>query len=217
LTPKKELVGNFKNPGREWRPEGDPEKVRIHDFPIKNLGKVTPHGIYDLEQNHGWITVGVDHDTAEFAVSSIRKWWQKKGSQRYSHARKLTITADCGGSNGYRNRLWKYELQKFANTTGLVVQVHHFPPGTSKWNKIEHKLFSFISQNWRGRPLLSHTMIINMITSTKTKTGLQVDCVLDTSTYPTGKKVSEEDLKKINIKHDKFHGEWNYTIHPQND
>lgn len=210
---KKELVGDFKNPGCEWRPKGEPEKVRIHDFPIKDLGKVTPHGIYELEQNHGWVTVGIDHDTAEFAVSSIRKWWQKK-IHEYPHARKLTITADCGGSNGYKNKLWKHELQKFANTTHLPVQVHHFPPGTSKWNKIEHKLFSFISQNWRGRPLLSHTMIINMIASTKTKTGLKVDCVLDTNTYPTGKKVSEEDLKKINIKHDKFHGEWNYMIHP---
>ncbi len=214
---KKELVGDFKNPGREWRPKGEPEGVRMHDFPIKDLGKVTPYGIYELERNHGWVTVGIDHDTAEFAVSTIRKWWQKKGCGRYSHTKKLTITADCGGSNGYKNKLWKHELQKFANTTGLAVQVHHFPPGTSKWNKIEHKLFSFISQNWRGRPLLSHTMIINMIASTKTKTGLKVDCVLDTRTYPTGKKVSEEDLKRINIKHDKFHGEWNYTIYPQND
>lgn len=214
---KKELVGDFKNPGREWRPKGEPEEVRVHDFPIKNLGKVTPYGIYELERNHGWVMVGIDHDTAEFAVSSIRKWWQKKGHERYPHIKKLTITADCGGSNGYKNRLWKHELQKFANTTGLAVQVHHLPPGTSKWNKIEHKLFSFISQNWRGRPLLSRTMIINMIASTKTKTGLKVDCVLDTNTYPTGKKVSEEDLKKINIKHDKFHGEWNYTIYPQNE
>jgi len=214
-TKKKELIGDFKNPGREWRPKGQPEKVRIHDFPLKGLGKVTPHGIYDLKLDRGWVTVGIDHDTAEFAVESISKWWQKSGCRAYPNARKLTITADCGGSNGYKNKLWKYKLQKFANKTGLTIHVHHFPPGTSKWNKIEHRLFSFISQNWRGRPLLNHAVIVNMIASTRTNTGMKVDCVLDAKKYPTGKKVSGEDFKKINIKYDKFHGEWNYAISPQ--
>lgn len=213
---KKELVGNFKNGDRELRPKGRPEKVNMHDFPDKELGKVTPHGIYELKPNDGWITLGIDHDTAEFAVSSIRKWW-KKSHKKYVNADKLTITADCGGSNGYRNKLWKYELQKFANETGLIIKVHHFPPGTSKWNKIEHKLFSFITKNWRGRPLLSHAMIVNTIASTKTKTGLSVECVLDTGNYPTGKKVAEEEFRKINLKKDKFHGEWNYMIEPQID
>lgn len=212
---KKELVGNFKNQGREWRPKGQPEEVSMHDFAIKGIGKVAPHGIYDLKLDEGWVTVGIDHDTAEFAVGSISKWWQDKGCKRYPNAKRLTITADCGGSNGYRNRLWKYRLQRFANKTGLVIQVHHFPPGTSKWNKIEHKLFSFISRNWRGRPLLSHAVIVNMIASTRTNTGLTVDCVLDTGKYPTGKKVPDDDFKKINIKYDEFHGEWNYTISPQ--
>lgn len=214
---KKELVGDFKNPGREWRPKGQPRRVRIHDFPIKGLGKVTPYGIYELKRNEGWVSVGIDHDTAEFAVESITRWWQRKGCKAYPNARELTITADCGGSNGYRNKLWKYGLQRFANETGLIIRVHHFPPGTSKWNKIEHQLFSFITQNWRGRPLLTHAMIVNMIASTRTSTGLKVDCILDTGKYPTGRKVSDEEFEKINIKYDKFHGEWNYIICPQTD
>jgi len=213
---KRELVGDFKNPGHEWRPKGKPERVRIHDFPIKGLGNVTPYGVYELKRNEGWISVGIDHDTAEVAVESISKWWQKKGCKAYSDAKKLIITADCGGSNGYRNKLWKQELQKFANKTGLIIKVHHFPTGTSKWNKIEHRLFSFISQNGRGRPLLTHAVIVNMIASTCTSSGLKVDCILDTGKYPTGKKVSDEDFEKINIKYDKFHGEWNYKIYPQN-
>lgn len=214
---KRELVGDFKNPGREWRPKGQPREVSLHDFATEELGKVAPHGIYLLNRNKGWVTVGIDHDTAEFAVASISKWWQRKGSKAYPNARKLTITADCGGSNGYKNRLWKYELQEFANRTGLVVKVHHFPPGTSKWNKIEHQLFSFISMNWRGRPLFTHATIVNLIASTRTKTGLEVDCVLDTNKYPAGKKVSDEDFEKINLKPDEFHGEWNYTISPQKE
>ena len=214
---KKELVGNFKNNGREWNPKGRPEEVNMHDFPDKILGKVTPHGIYELKPNKGWITLGIDHDTAEFAVSSIRKWWNKKGQKTHTGASKLTITADCGGSNGYRNKLWKHELQIFSNETGLKIQVHHFPPGTSKWNKIEHMLFSFITKNWRGRPLLDHAMIVNTIASTKTKAGLTVECVLDTGKYPTGRKVSDEDFRKINLKKDKFHEEWNYTISPQRE
>ena len=212
---KKELVGDFKNPGRDWLPKGQPTEVRIHDFTIKELGKVVPYGVYDLKLDDGWITVGIDHDTAEFAVETISKWWQNKGCRTYPDTRKLTITADCGGSNGYRNRLWKYELQRFANRTGLTIQVHHFPPGTSKWNKIEHRLFSFISMNWRGRPLLTHAVIINMISSTHTNTGLKVDCVMDAKKYPTGLKVTDQDYDKINTKPDQFHGEWNYTIHPQ--
>jgi len=213
---KKELVGNFKNPGREWRPKGQPREVMMHDFPIKSLGKVIPHGIYEIDRNVGWVTLGIDHDTAEFAVASIWKWWNMNKSRTYSDAKKLTITVDCGGSNGYRNRLWKYELQKFSNKTGLIIQVHHLPPGTSKWNKIEHRLFSFISQNWKGRPHLTHATIINTISSTKTKTGLKVDCVLDIEKYPTGKKISDDDFNKINIQRHEFHGEWNYNIYPQN-
>lgn len=212
---KKELVGNFKNQGLEWRPKGRPTEVRIHDFPIPGLGKVTPYGIYEIDHNKkGWLAVGINHDTAEFAVASICKWWLKTGRHSYPNATRLTVTADCGGSNGYRNRLWKYELQKFATRTGLIVKVHHFPPGTSKWNKIEHRLFSFITKNWRGRPLISHATIVNMIASTTTETGLKVECVLDTQEYPTGRKVSDEEFNKIDIRYDGFHGEWNYAIHP---
>lgn len=210
---KKELVGDFKNPGRDWLPKGQPTEVRIHDFPTE-LGKVIPHGVYDLKHDDGWITLGIDHDTAEFAVESINKWWQGKGRRTYPNTKKLTITADFGGSNGYRNRLWKYELQRFADRTGLTIQVHHFPPGTSKWNKIEHRLFSFISMNWRGRPLLTHAVVVNTISSTHTKTGLKVDCVMDTRKYPTGLKISDQDYDRINTKPHQFHGEWNYTIHP---
>jgi transposase len=214
-TKKKEQVGNFKNSGREWRPKGDPEQVRVHDFVIKELGKVAPYGIYDLAANRGWVNVGIDHDTAEFAVGSIRWWWKTAGRRAYPNARRLLITADGGGSNGYRVRLWKWELQKLADETGLNICVCHFPTGTSKWNKIEHRLFSFITKNWRGRPLLSHAAIVNLIASTRTAAGLKVTCRLDMRQYPSGVKVSDEQMATICITPDRFHGEWNYTIHPR--
>lgn len=213
-TKKKELVGNFKNQGREWRPKGDPEKVGGHDFEIPELGKVAPYGIYDLYLNEGWVNIGIDHDTAAFAVESIRRWWYSMGQERYPQARQLLITADSGGSNGYRLKLWKVELQKLANDTGLSVSVCHFPPGTSKWNKIEHCLFSFISQNWRGKPLISHEVIIKLIAATTTGKGLKVQCQLDNNLYHKGLKVSKEELAKVNIQRDPFHGEWNYTVSP---
>lgn len=213
-TKKKELVGDFKNNGREWRPKGTPEDVRVHDFQIPELGKVVPYGIYDLDRNHGWINLGIDNDTAEFAVESIRRWWHSIGNKAYPHAITLTITADSGGSNSYRARLWKYELQQFANETGLALRVRHFPPGTSKWNKIEHRLFSFITQNWRGKPLISHAVIINLIAATTTTKGLKVDCQLDTNKYPTGRKISKDQYNNINLTPDSFHGDWNYTIKP---
>ncbi len=211
-TKKKELVGDFKNSGREYRPKGEPEKVRVHDFVIPELGRATPFGVYDLTSNTGWVSVGIDHDTAAFAVESIRRWWHSMGQPRYSQASRLLITADCGGSNGYRLRLWKRELQKMANETGLTVSVCHFPPGTSKWNHIEHRLFSFITQNWRGKPLISHEVIVNMIAATKNRKGLRVECRLDTNTYPGGIKVSNEEMESINLHQNDFHGEWNYTI-----
>jgi hypothetical protein len=214
-TKKKEQVGNFKNSGREWRPKGDPEQVRVHDFVIKELGKVAPYGIYDLAANRGWVNVGIDHDTAEFAVGSIRWWWKTAGRRAYPKATCLLITADGGGSNGYRVRLWKWELQKLADETGLNIRVCHFPTGTSKWNKIEHRLFSFITKNWRGRPLLSHAAIVNLIASTRTAAGLKVTCRLDMRQYPPGVKVSDEQMATIHIIPDRFHGEWNYTIHPR--
>jgi len=212
---KKELVGDFRNGGREWRPRGEPEEVRTHDFMDRDLGKVNPYGVYDQSANVGWVSVGTDHDTAEFAVESIRRWWLKMGSTRYPHARDLLITADGGGSNGYRLRLWKVALQGFADETGLTVRVCHFPPGTSKWNKIEHRMFSFISLNWRGKPLISHEVIVNLIGSTRTAQGLTIQAELDTSTYPTGRKVSDEELANLNLTRDKFHGEWNYSISPK--
>ncbi|MEK7993163.1 MAG: ISAzo13 family transposase [Planctomycetota bacterium] len=215
-TKKKELVGDFKNGGREWRPRGKPEPVRVHDFAIPELGKVNPYGVYDVAKNTGWVSVGVDHDTAAFAVQSIRGWWKTMGQAEYPRARRLLIMADGGGSNGSRVRLWKVELQKLANETGLAISVCHLPPGTSKWNKIEHRLFSFISQNWRARPLVSHEVIVNLIAATTTKTGLSVRCRLDTSTYPAGLKVSDEEMAAIQIQQDVFHGEWNYTILPAN-
>lgn len=215
-TKKKELVGDFANKGKEWRPKGKPIDVRVHDFELPGLGKVAPYGVYDLQLNQGWVNLGIDSDTAEFAVESIRRWWNKIGKPKYPNATKLTITADCGGSNSYRNRLWKYELQKLANEINCTVNVHHFPPGTSKWNKIEHRLFSFISQNWRGKPLLTHATIIKLITATTTTTGLKVDCVLDTNKYPTGKKITDEQYSNINLQTDQFHGEWNYKIEPNN-
>ena len=214
-TKKKELVGNFKNSGRELRPKGDPEPVRVHDFEIKGLGKIAPYGLYDIGQNTGWVTVGTDHDTGAFAVNTIRQWWYSMGQESYPTATRLLITADSGGSNGSRVRLWKLKLQEMADETGLEISVCHLPPGTSKWNKIEHRLFSFISQNWRGKPLISHEVIVNLIASTKTETGLTVHCELDKRSYPTGITVSKKEFDQISITRDSFHGDWNYTIKPR--
>jgi len=211
---KKELVGPFKNVGRELRPKGQPEPVRVHDFVDKELGRATPYGVYDLARNQGWVTVGIDHDTAEFAVASIQHWWQTLGQAAYPGATSLLITADGGGSNGSRLRLWKRELQRFADESGLELRVCHLPPGTSKWNKIEHRLFSYITQNWRGKPLVSYAAIVSLIAATKTRSGLTVECHLDEGTYPTGRKVSDADLAAINLQRDEFHGEWNYRIRP---
>jgi len=213
-TKKKESVGDFKNAGREWRPQGDPEKVRGHDFIDKELGKVAPYGVYDLTRNNGWVSVGIDHDTAAFAVATIRQWWRKMGRPAYSKASHLLITADSGGSNGARNRLWKVELQKMSNQTGLTITVCHFPPGTSKWNKIEHRMFSFITKNWRGKPLTDRVTIVNLIGSTQTKEGLKIRCELDTNNYPKGIKVSDAQMEKVKLKKHEFHGDWNYTIYP---
>jgi len=214
-TKKKELVGDFKNGGKELRPKGDPEKVRVHDFKIAELGRVAPYGIYDIANNLGWVNVGIDHDTSTFAVESIRRWWYSMGKELYPNASKLMVTADGGGSNGYRVRLWKLKLQDLADETGLSIHVSHFPPGTSKWNKIEHRLFAFISQNWRGKPLISHEVIVKLIAATSNKTGLKVHCQLDDNIYPKGIKVSDEELAGINIQRNSFHGEWNYTISPK--
>jgi hypothetical protein len=211
-TKKKELVGDFKNAGREWRPKGEPELVRTHDFKDKELGKAIPYGIYDLADDTGWVNVGIDNDTAQFAVASIRSWWEHLGSRRYPDATTLTITADCGGSNGNRSRLWKTELQKLADKTGLAIQVCHFPPGTSKWNKIEHRLFGFVSKNWRGKPLTSLEVIINLIGNTTTRTGLDVYARLDQHNYPKGIKVTDKQLAAVNLAGDPFHPDWNYTI-----
>ena len=213
-TKKKELVGDFKNAGRDWRPQGQPQEVRTHDFMDEELGKANPYGVYDQTANVGWVSVGTDHDTAEFAVETIRRWWQQMGAARYPGARELLITADGGGSNGYRLRLWKVALQDLANATGLTVRVCHFPPGTSKWNKIEHRMFSFISLNWRGQPLVSHEVIVNLIGGTRTRGGLTIQAQLDTTRYPTGVKVSDEALSKVNLTRAAFHGEWNYSIAP---
>ena len=212
---KKELIGDFKNAGREWQPEGQPVPVRVYDFLIPELGRDTPYGIYDMAGNAGWVNVGTDHDTAAFAVASIRRWWYSMGQANSPRAERLLITADGGGSNGSRVRLWKAELQRLADETGLEISVCHFPPGTSKWNKIEHRLFSFISQNWRGKPLVSHEAIVNLIAATTTKTGLKITCELDRNSYPLGTKVSKEEMKEINLRRDAFHGEWNYTISPR--
>ena len=215
-TKKKELVGDFKNVGREWQGKGQPEPVRVHDFEIRepHKGKVAPYGVYDLGRNVGWVSVGVDHDTAAFAVESIRRWWRWMGRKSYPKAKRLLITADSGGSNGSRVRLWKWELQQLADETGLEISVCHFPPGTSKWNKIEHRLFSFISQNWRGKPLISHEVIINLIAATSTKTGLAVKSKLDTNLYPRGLKVSDQQMAALHLRRDQFHGDWNYSILP---
>jgi hypothetical protein len=213
-TKKKELVGDFKNGGREYRPSGDPEKVRVHDFLIKELGRAVPYGVYDLAANAGWVNLGIDHDTAAFAVHSIRRWWQEIGRTRYPQARRLLITADGGGSNGSRVRLWKRELQNLATEIGIDIAVHHLPPGTSKWNKIEHRLFSFISQNWRAKPLVSYRVIVDLISATTTKTGLTVRCEIDENLYPKGVAVSDTEMASLNIIRHDFHGEWNYTIKP---
>jgi len=211
-TKKKELVGDFKNAGREWRPEGFPERVRVHDFKIPELGKAIPYGIYDLTQNTGWVSVGVDHDTAAFAVRSIGRWWQVMGRRAHPAATSLLITADAGGSNGPRNRLWKWELQKMADRTGLRLRVCHFPPGTSKWNKIEHRMFSYITVNWRGKPLTSLAVIVNLIAATSTAKGLRIRCEIDKRAYPKGMEVTDEQMASINLRRDGFHGDWNYTI-----
>jgi hypothetical protein len=211
---KHELVENFKNNGKEYSKKGEPTKVKDHDFIDPNLGKAIPFGLYDITKNSGFVNVGIDHDTSMFAVQSIRSWWNKMGSEMYPTATRLLITADCGGSNGYRRRLWKTELSKFANETGLTIAVCHFPVGTSKWNKIEHRLFSHITMNWRGRPLTSLGVIVNLIAATKTATGLKVDCNLDTAQYPIGLKVSDKELAQVKMKREKFHGDWNYTLYP---
>ena len=213
-TKKKELVGPFKNNGKELRPKGDPEQVRAHDFVIPELGRAAPYGVYDIANNTGWVSVGVDHDTSAFAVETIRRWWYGMGQSQYGKAKQLLITADSGGSNGSRVRLWKVELQKFADETGLQVLVCHLPPGTSKWNKIEHRLFSFISQNWRGKPLVSHQVIVDLIAATTTKMGLKVRAEIDSNHYPSGVKVSDQQFAALNIERDKFHGEWNYKLVP---
>jgi transposase len=214
-TKKKELVGDFKNGGRELRPKGSPIAVRSHDFIDKQLGKAIPYGVYDIADDSGFVNVGIDSDTAQFSVASIRAWWQQLGQERYPDASALTITADCGGSNGNRTRLWKTELQSLADETGLEIRVCHFPPGTSKWNKIEHRLFSFISQNWRGKPLLSHEVIVNLIGATTTRTGLEVFARLDEGSYPKHLKVSDAELAAVNLEGHAFHPEWNYTIKPR--
>ena len=216
-TKKKELVGDFKNAGREWQAKGDPEPVRVHDFEIREpeKGKVAPYGVYDLGRNVGWVSVGVDHDTAAFAVESIRRWWRWMGRPSYPRATRLLITADSGGSNGARVRLWKWELQQLADETGLEIAVCHFPPGTSKWNKIEHRLFSFISQNWRGKPLISHEVIINLIAATTSITGLSVKSDLDPNTNPAGIKVSDQQMAELRLRRDTFHGDWNYSLLPR--
>jgi Rhodopirellula transposase DDE domain len=214
-TKKKELVGNFKNGGTDYRPKGDPRRVKVHDFEDKELGKVVPYGVYDVTANAALVSVGITADTAEFAVQAIRCWLQRMGRQRYPQARELTITADCGGSNGARVRLWKVELQKLADETGLVLHVHHYPPGTSKWNKIEHRLFCHITQNWRGRPLTNRIAIVELIGATTTKAGLKVECVLDTRTYEKGIKVPDAEMAVLDITGDPFHPEWNYTIKPR--
>jgi len=214
-TKKKELVGRYKNNGREWQPTGQPEPVNVHDFIDKNLGKVAPYGVYDLSHNQGWVSVGITHDTAEFAVNTIRTWWQRMGSHLYTDAKALFITADGGGSNGSRVRLWKYELQKLATELGLTIHVSHFPPGTSKWNKIEHRMFCHITENWRGRPPESRAAVVSLIASTRTTKGLMVNAGLDETSYEKGIKVSDEEMESLPITRDNFHGEWNYFISPK--
>jgi hypothetical protein len=213
-TKKKELVGEFKNGGRELRPKGDPARVNVHDF-VTELGRANPYGVYDLAADSAWVSVGTDHDTASFAVSTIGRWWQQMGQQRYPNARELTITADCGGSNGYRIRLWKVELQNLADELQFPITVCHLPPGTSKWNRIEHRLFSHITMNWRGKPLVSHQVIVDLIAATTTRTGLTVQAALDTDPYPKAIKITDAQMDALSITRHDFHGDWNYTIHPR--
>lgn len=212
---KKENIGNFKNLGKEWEKQGQPRLVNIYDFPDPEKGKACPYGVFDMSRNEGWVNVGISHDTAEFAMESIRRWWKRMGQDRYPRATRLLITADGGGSNGYRQKLWKRELQQFANETHLVIHMSHFPPGTSKWNKIEHQMFSFVSKNWRGQPLDSLATIINLISNTTTESGLHIEADVDTHEYQKGIKVSDKEMDSLNIKPDAFHGEWNYKILPQ--
>lgn len=214
-TKKKELIGDFKNAGHEWHPQGQPVKVRSKNFVDKHLGKGIPYGVYDITANNGWVSVGIDHDTAQFAAESLHRWWQHMGSRVYPTAKALLVTADAGGSNGYRLRLWKVALQALADAIGLRIAVCHFPPGTSKWNKIEHRMFCHITENWRGKPLVSRAVIVNLIGNTKTRTGLMIKAELDENRYPTGIKVSDEDLAAVRIKREKLHGDWNYTILPR--
>jgi DDE family transposase len=213
-TKKKELIGEFRIAGREWQPSGEPVEVLVHDFMDKELGKAIPYGVYDLTENQGWVRVGIDHDTARFAAEAIRRWWRKMGVQYYAQARELLITADGGGSNGSRSRLWKVALQELANALDIPIQVGHFPPGTSKWNKIEHRMFCHITQNWRGRPLISHEVIVNLIAATKTQNGLTIQAEIDDGHYPTGVKVADDELALVNLQPDAFHGDWNYRILP---
>jgi hypothetical protein len=214
-TKKRELVGDFKNEGQEWRPAGTPEKVRAKDFLDKRLGKVTPAGVYDLTYNEGWVSVGIDHNTSRFVTETIRRWWCEMGTPLYPDADSLLVTVDAGGSNGYRCRLWKVALQQLADTIGLRITICHFPPGTSKWNKIEHRMFCHITKNWRGKPLLSRAVVVNLIGNTKTKAGLHIEAELDSNAYETGVEVSDEELAAVRMEKDKFHGEWNYTISPK--
>ena len=216
-TKKKELIGDFKNAGQEWQKKKSPVKVRVHDFVDPELGKAAPYGVYDLATNQGWVSVGIDHDTAEFAVETIRRWWQQMGKPIYPKATRLLITADCGGSNGYRVRLWKVALQRFADETGMTIEVRHLPPGTSKWNKIEHRMFCHITRNWRGRPLESLAVIVDLIGHTTTEKGLKIRAEIDASSYPTGQTVSDEELKLVRLEPDAFHGEWNYAILPRTE
>ena len=209
------MIGEYKNAGREWRPKGDPQRVKVHDFPDPQFGKAIPYGVYDLASNEGWVSVGIDHDTARFAAASIRRWWQEMGQQRFPKARRLLVTADGGGSNSSRNRLWKVALQELANELHLRLEICHFPPGTSKWNKIEHRLFCFITKNWRGRPLISYEVIVNLISQTTTSAGLTVRAAVDTNRYETGIEVSDAELAKVRLTPAKFHGEWNYVIQPK--
>jgi hypothetical protein len=214
-TKKKELVGDFKNGGREWRPRGQPEPVRMHDFVDPDRGKVIPYGVFDVSGNVGWVSVGVDHDTPEFAVESIQQWWRRMGRKTYPHATDLLITADAGGSNSARARLWKVALQRLADHTGLRIAVCHFPPGASKWNKIEHRMFCHLTENWRGRPLVDHEVIVNLIANTTTAAGLRIRAALDRRRYPTGKQVTPAEVAAVRLEPDPFHGDWNYVITPR--
>ena len=213
-TKKKENIGNFKNNGREYHSKGKSPNFKVYDFIDKEKGKVASYGVYDLSKNNGWVSVGISSDTSEFAINSILSWWKEMGMHSYPQAKTIYINADGGGSNGWRNRLWKVELQKFSNITGLITHVSHFPPGTSKWNKIEHRMFSFISHNWRGRPLIDRSTVVNLIANTKTKNGLSIQARLDENIYQKGKKISDKELSLVNLIKDEFHGEWNYQVHP---